>query len=150
MAELTHSHRANLEKLATYLEKLPKSYEHFDMKLYHSEDIYDGFDRPLSECGAVACALGHGPIAGIPLEDEHTLVYDERESGRQLLGVRWATYGRDSFTAGRSPVWHWLFDGQWDRNQPTHRDAAARIWYFLDNGKSPEGWSYKDDRWAVY
>jgi hypothetical protein len=62
---------ANLLKLAEYLEALPADYRHFDMELF----IKSGTEfRPtypakaeetIKHCGTAACAIGHGPSAGI-------------------------------------------------------------------------------------
>lgn len=67
--------RENLDKLATYLEGLRADYSGFRITTYYSHpDIglippscYQGY-----ECGSAACAIGHGPAAGIPIRGDAT------------------------------------------------------------------------------
>ena len=146
MDHIANARRANLEKLATYLEELPSGYEHFDMMGYFASKEYPGAkvvgqQRPPSKCGAVACAIGHGPSAGIEPRGEELLSNGE---------VIWSSYGRRNFIRDDVVAWGWLFASHWESSQPTHRDAAARIRYFLDNGEPPEGWSYEDRADHVY
>lgn len=150
MTKISQNHRANFEKLATYLEKLPKDYEHFDMTVFFSESYpFRTTLRVLAPgCGAVACALGHGPAAGVEMGDEHMIP----PQGPHDVGVslNWSDYSDDNFTPLGTTLWSWVFNESWDRKQPTHRDAAARIRYFLDNDRPPTHWSFDDDRWTVY
>ena len=62
----TPKQRANLAKLADYLDALPDDYERFDMDDFHDSASLDEViaGRPIS-CGSAACAIGHGPAAGI-------------------------------------------------------------------------------------
>ena len=143
MTKISQNHRANLEKLATYLEKLPKDYEHFDMSLFFSDERNTKkLDDPPG-CGAVACAIGHGPAAGIPLGPKD--IWTEAYYWPQ---VHWFEYSIREFGGGQGS--YWLFDIGWEDSQPTHRDAAARIWYYLDNDGPPKGFKIGDDRWTVY
>lgn len=71
----TPTQRKNLTKLAKFLAALPADYKRFNMQTYmgklKSDD--ENFwmpDNPqplqserLNECGACACAIGHGPAA---------------------------------------------------------------------------------------
>ncbi len=74
----TAAQRANLEALASYLEALPRNYRHFDIDFYHlDEDNCQVGPEAFKEewllrkhCGSAACAIGHGPYAGIPLKDD--------------------------------------------------------------------------------
>lgn len=74
------------------------------------------------ECGTVACAVGHGPGAGIaPMADDCT----------------WQRYAARVFGADRlmdDIVHGWCFDGAWTvlDNSPT--GAAQRIVYMLQHG----------------
>ena len=68
---------ANLRKLSAYLAALPKDYEHFDiMSFYWVESEHGGLypteikKVPLGQCGTSACAVGHGPFAGIPVRGD--------------------------------------------------------------------------------
>lgn len=145
-------HRDNLEKLAKYLERLPKDYDQFDMRDFMAEKMEPGrfvdyhyVPKPPSvgmlsvsrTCGAVACAIGHGPDAGIPLtnRDRHWRGY-----ARRVFGCD------DSFRE----LGVYIFNAKWRFEQNGHRSAAARIWYVLDNGCAPPNWSYYDDIYRVY
>lgn len=140
MPTLLPEHRANLAKLATYLESLPRDYcEHFfhmasfaTLPLFNGtatasvcpppENLIPDTDHTGYKCGAVACAVGHGPAAGIP----------------PLLGESWMGYCLRAFgtsTAGRNDTaWEWLFSSTWEMTDSTAKGAAARIRYFLDHG----------------
>ena len=67
----TAEQRANLAKLADHLDGLPRRYKHFNITTYASEDQHDMPIQPLdledTPCGTAACAIGHGPWAGIPV-----------------------------------------------------------------------------------
>jgi hypothetical protein len=127
--------RENLDKLATYLESLPADYEHFDMSRYllipggigsiAAELAYGADPTILNNCGTAACALGHGPAAGIPAE---------LEPG---YGIDWDQYAEENFTEDGN-VHDWLFSSFWDGVDDTHQGAAARIRYILDGNEVPE------------
>jgi hypothetical protein len=114
--------RTNLDKLATYLEGLPADYRHFGMSAYmQSVDRAHFFinQAPLAgSCGTIACAVGHGPAAGIPA-DEGT--------------VWWTDYGEKAFQLAPEE-WAWCFDSQWTVVDNTPHGAAKRIRYLLDHG----------------
>lgn len=137
--------RANFEKLATYLEKLPEAYEHFDMRVLFSVDNHRGDLTNPVKCGAVACALGHGPAAGVLLSPDMVYPYGS---------VDWTRYCDENFGTDvvkkTEIVYDWVFSERWETHQPNHRAAAARIWYLLDNEGPPAKWSYHDDIYTVY
>ena len=69
----TPEQRANLAKLADHLDALPDDYRGFAMADHYTHDDNSEM-RPgeassalPGECGACACAIGHGPSAGIPV-----------------------------------------------------------------------------------
>ncbi len=118
----------NLARLARYLRGLPADYRHFNMNEYYSDladsepETYDWektekFNEMAARggyqhCGAVACAVGHGPAAGIPLTcasgtGEDWVEYEER------------AFGVDFHVA--------FFAGSWSAVDNTARGAAARI-----------------------
>lgn len=121
--------RKNLEKLATYLEGLPKDYEHFDMRVYQKRasakaetdagwkperelQVHERIGRrKLSACGSAACAIGHGPSAGIRAtkSDWSWSAYAERVFGHSECGTSEGVYMFGSSQEG------------------DHRDAAKRI-----------------------
>jgi hypothetical protein len=121
--------RDNLDKLATHLEGLPKDYKHFDMSVYldgqdyFSEQQYQECKLPLNECGTVACALGHGPDAGI------CFLPEERNN--------WYQYSQ-RFIDGDNDLWYWLFSDQWSVIDNTPHGAAARIRYVLAGKELPD------------
>lgn len=141
--EVTAEQRSNLETLASFLERSvpPPTFsmktfvtvkKDFVLEEEFDEDRYfDSRDalnsRPslmkLSyytepDCGTVACAVGHGPLAGIaPLEDESWFEYSKRVFG--------APYGS---------LFRWLFDDNWANVDDTATGAAARIRYYLEHG----------------
>ena len=103
--ELTDTQRANLARLADYLETVPQSA--FDMESFEEE----------TDCGTVACAVGHGPAAGFP---------------KPVLEA-WTSYSSREF-APDSPAWDWCFFGRWSETDNTPQGAAARIRYMLEHG----------------
>lgn len=114
---------ANLEKLAAYLESLPDDYEYFDMfDFFWIKEQYSGYTRPEvaglpGDCGAVACAVGHGPAAGIPAH----------------YGEGWNRYSERVFDLP-DMAWDWCFSDAWKKVDNTPHGAAARIRYLLANG----------------
>lgn len=113
----------NLEKLASYLEGLPTDYEHFDMFDFFWVKNGGGYmypdEAPLPpECGAVACAVGHGPAAGLPA----------------LEGESWSHYSDRVFDLGETS-WNWCFSDRWKKVDNTPQGAAKRIRYMLEHGR---------------
>ena len=119
----TKEQNANLEKLANYLLALPEDYEHFDMGNFYYLEGFDEFTVPelrsannykelikLNKCGTAACAVGHGPAAGIPL----------------LNFKSWWSYSNKSFT-GNDLEWAWCFGGEWEGVDDTPKGAGVRI-----------------------
>ncbi len=115
--------KENLAKLAAYLAKLPDDYEKFNMWVYFSgraEGTYMTHGGTM--CGTAACAVGHGPAAGIK-----SPVYDS-----------WNDYCLQAFCIEtQTPEFEWLFGGSWNQVDNTPKGAAARIRYYLENGGIP-------------
>lgn len=134
--------RENLTKLAEYLEQLPVDYPHFDMLRYETFDdfsdlvnyVRNGRDDTVWVCGTVACAVGHGPSAGILFTD------NEMDDGVPRWGVyaeRFSTDWRERgwmFTGLANDGWWW----NWRTLDNTHRGAAARIRFLLDGNEVPD------------
>jgi len=117
----------NFTKLAKYLRSLPDDYDRFDMSHYHKYTtglvgaVYDFFSNIVYsadydpsqsehiECGTVACALGHGPAAGV------TTTSDD-----------WMEYYLANFS-GDHYVYDWCFHNDWVEIDNTHQGAALRI-----------------------
>lgn len=112
--------RDNLEKLANYLEQLPENYEHFGMWDFYSENNTNvspfAYILP-TVCGAVACAVGHAPAAGIPAKDEED----------------WNEYSDRVFELFMD-AWEWCFSPGWAGIDDTPHGAARRIRHLLENG----------------
>lgn len=127
---ITPEQRANLEKLATHLEALPADYSHFDMGSYFKKPTdqwgSDPKDAAAHTCGSVACAIGHGPFAGIPIaRDEYSWTnYAERVFG---------------FSDANNGAGEYLFSNEWEHVDNTVAGAAARIRFVLENG-CPDYW----------
>jgi len=127
-------HKANLLKLADYLENLPDDYEQFHMSDYmltRDGDYWETLgpdEQSKPVCGTVACAVGHGPAAGIR-------IYGDRD---------WTDYAYRVF--GKMPCddFHYMFGSEWSNYDNTPRGAAARIRTFVSLGIAPDGWSFDD------
>ena len=141
--ELEQRHIENLTKLANYLEKLPP--ENFDMFQFFAEGDADemsidgyAFLRPLEvtprqqRCGFVACAVGHGPDAGIPVKPEHS---------------NWHKYMRDQLIGtdhNLIELESWLFSSGWAKCDNTTQGAVRRIRHLLEYGVPTD--FYKDQQ----
>jgi hypothetical protein len=156
LEDLTPTQRSNLLKLADYLEALPANYEHFNMAYYARHfggcDIGagDGGALPatapekfLSNCGTIACAVGHGPAAGIPMQKSE---YEAVERDPVNHGIDWDSYAERVFGANLDGnLWHFLFSASWRFIDNTALGAAARIRYVLERGL-PERWEFETAR----
>lgn len=123
----TAEQAANLNKLADYLDGLPDDYAHFKMATYVGDYGNDGDDDGISyefdlgeadtdrvlNCGTCACAVGHGPLAGIrPLPDEAWHEYEERAFGVSVRDDDWeylfGPYNPDDAKAAASRIREYL------------------------------------------
>lgn len=111
---LTQEQKNNLRKLSDFLLS-GISHDGFDMEMYRNE----------TKCGTVACAAGHGPLAGI----------------EKLPTENWSAYCYRAFGAGVGLVsltslkmWTWLFGSEWKDTDNTPEGAAIRIQILLDRG----------------
>lgn len=95
----------NLQTLATYLAYEPTG-PRFDMGTCYS-----------AECDTVACAMGYGPVAGMP----------------KKINEAWAAYEHRVFHNNET-VYEWCFAFGWERIDNTRLGAAKRIQYLLDQG----------------
>jgi len=141
---LTNEQRVNLDKLALYLEGLPKDYKDFQMSEYFAVSGPKGYtERKLIEteyalknggvgkCGAVACAIGHGPSAGILFKAS------EFREDNGLYIASWELYC-ENFCGNASNEWRWMFGGNWSIWDNTPAGAAARIRYTLRHHEVPD------------
>lgn len=132
--------RENFERLAAHLENLVPPPE-FSMRLF--TNLLDGEDREymatgqIPACGTVACAAGHGPVAGILDPDaEDWNEYVERNFlGEPVDG---------KFDNNR--IYRWCFSCSWTDIDNTPTGAAKRIRYMLAHG-IPEHFRFCDSSW---
>ena len=117
---LTATQIRNLKQLAAYLES-GKLRADFNMTRF-AEHNHPG--PGLLTCGAVGCAVGHGPYAGVPKRTLETFSeYSDRAFGL-----------KDEYE-----VWAFLFDSDWARTTySTPLNVVARIHYFLKYGDPPD------------
>jgi hypothetical protein len=102
-----------------------------DQSLLDMGDFAEDYDEaedatPENPCKTCMCAVGSGPSAGIPFEEDETWVlYSER------------VFGLDS----SQRRWNFLFSEMWtnDINQ-----LVARLTLAID-GKIPKKWTYEDE-----
>lgn len=143
---LTKAQRTRLDKLATYLEGLPADYEHFGMKSWLRPKSWDEFDSVVryarenggvASCGTAACAVGHGPAAGVLVPSRHV----ENDY------VDWSGYSTMFVPSADGVEFTWLFASKWCGVDNHHYGAAARIRYLLDRGVPPEGFRVAGRYW---
>lgn len=172
MFKFAKEHRANLEKLATFLEGLPEDYQHFNMVTFACHNgtcevdfTADNFAKHpkelLENCGTVACALGHGPAAGVPVGrlflNRASLAYS---------GIDWDKYAKVRFGINRedqgyqndgtfrwqcgNKLWQFLFGPYWEETDNTPHGAAARIRFVLDGNDLPSERFYRPEHYESY
>lgn len=135
----TEPKKNNLIKLANYLMALPDDYENFEMSKFCAPSITYSphhYDPQTSvkevKCGAVACAVGHAPSAGI---------------GKYSRLNDWDEFSTKFLIATGSEDWEWCFSGAWADTDNTPKGAALRINYLLEKGlpnniyEQMNGWS---------
>lgn len=133
---------ANLKKLGDYLVSLPIDYLHFGMETFfydptQSTDYFGWSLKPPEDdsaemqnslmltgkeipCGTIACAIGHGPAAGIAFTKDD---------------VFWSDYSERVFGLEADGEAHeWLFGGWWHDIDNTAQGAGQRILDYLKNG----------------
>lgn len=149
---LTRSQRRNLAKLATYLESLPRRYRHFEMSDFtglNADDPsilkYAQHNGGIASCGTVACAVGHGPAAGILFRREE-IRFDMWD---QVYRADWWTYGT-RFAPDEDGHFDWAFGGDWSGVDNHHWGAAARIRYLLKHGGPPNGFEDAALKWRKH
>jgi hypothetical protein len=142
--DLTRTNRNRLAKLADKLESLPLRYKHFNMNIYidytnlQAARVYAQKNGGVNQCGTVACALGHGPAAGVFFPK--TMIGDRYRFDFDSAGLDWRGYATLFIgdKTNQDPIWHWLFGGAWEGCDNHHYGAAARIRYVLADLPLPE------------
>lgn len=158
---LSQKQRERLDLLATKLESLSPRYKHFEMKDFVDTEMVDReaimnyalHNGGVDKCGTVACAVGHGPAAGIlvprSMLDSTNGLYpiDWVKYSGLFVGLNW-THRRP-----QRDLWHFLFAGAWAEVDNHHYGAAARIRYILAGNPLPEDCNYYGDgvdrRWKT-
>ena len=116
--------RANLTVLAGFLERAVPPPE---FSMYNYISIRGNSDRlrlpanctpEVYVCGTVACAAGHGPLAGIEALPHET----------------WSEYTQRAFSGPDPNVFFYLFAADWTDIDDTPKGAAARIRRYLAEG----------------
>ena len=144
---LTPRRRENLAKLATYLEGLSKRYEHFSMRVF-AANFTDVVEYGLKNggvekygCGTIACAVGHGPAAGILVTPSHLEGKDDIDwfsyTAANFLGA-WKPFEFEDHIYSQPHLFAWLFGEAWADVDNHHHGAAARIRYLLAGNDLPE------------
>lgn len=124
---MNNEQRANLKMLADYLSKLPRNYKKFNIHNYYRVDNKNlSYGSVLDyRCGTSACAVGHGPAAGIKINfipNSHSSVSSWNDYCEAAFGVECL-----------SREYYWLFSEVFWPNS-NHFDAAKRINQFLSSG----------------
>ena len=119
--------KENLLKLANYLEQLPEDYDHFDMGRFAPEDITpERIHTEINQCGAVACSVGHAPIA-------------LKLSEKDIKDMNWLYISTNYLICKRTnkDEWAWCFSTEWYSIDNTAKGAAKRIKTLLEKGLPP-------------
>lgn len=115
--------RANLTRLADYLAtgQTAMEFDMWDFCRQRNGDSTKQIDYPAEHrCGTVACALGHGPAAGIEPD----------------YGENWWTYAQRFVPLDdiEDTIFQWIFGSGWRRTDNTPQGVAARIRWYLEKG----------------
>ena len=147
----------NCTRLAKYLESLPEDYEDFGMSdfILHEIDTdavvnYAKHNGGVSKCGTAACAVGHGPAAGILFPEADKYWHTVPTTSGPKLRPLWHPYSYlfIDCTGGRGALrlWEWCFAGEWANCDDHHYGAAKRIRYMLSRLDQAEPIPLCDDR----
>jgi len=142
--KLKNKQRERLTRLAIYLDTLPADYKEFEMATFleQKDDMegkhlhrYARKNGGVGVCGTSACAVGHGPSAGIPVP-KRFIDYDGT-----YCDVDWSDYA-ELFTGESQKLFTFLFSGGWSDIDNHHYGAAARIKYVLMGEDVPDAFEY--------
>jgi hypothetical protein len=90
----------------------------------------------LNNCGSAACAVGHGPAAGVRLLSSEIESWSGYRN-QKMYKIAWNDYCERAFGVDArcsDEEFEFLFQSSWVRIDNTPHGAAARIRYLLDNG----------------
>lgn len=117
--DITDEQEANLRKLAAYLWTLPADYPDFEMNRFTQDARgLSNSQAHVAQCGTAACAVGHGPIAGVAPRYRET----------------WWEYSKRAFFGAAEGLFTWCADEDWSKIDNTVHGAAARIEWALAFG----------------
>ena len=129
----------NIKILRDYLDGLPADYEDFDMKFYAADQERAANATPETGCGTSACAVGHGPAAGIPV-----LLSDGHKPGSQLFNDYCERVFISCDISGIEKkelcLWNFAFSCGWGSEI---KEAVARLDLILAQSV-PAEWSFED------
>jgi len=153
----------NLLKLAAYLDTLPDDYASFAMQTFFGLSAYELAPEMtereyalknggVGACGAVACAVGHGPSAGFLFPEDlldHLGCHAVNWSGytdRFFIEDYADASGDDLATA----QFEWMFSSGWSHCDNTPKGAAKRIRWLVNGGDlmtATEWWDEEAQEW---
>jgi len=145
---LTIEERERLTLLATYLDKLPADYQDFNMGHFFLGKTCDGsgelarqyalHNGGVASCGTAACAIGHGPSAGILVPE--SLITQKSRLDSFEWEIDWWGYSLlfTGLLEHRALLFDWMFGEGWRWADNHHYSAAARIKYVLAGEVIPD------------
>ena len=105
--DYTKTNKENLTKLRDYLAALPDDYQNLEMSCFAIAEHIAANATPETGCNTPACAVAHGPAAGIRMSKRYcynTGMYD------------FARYARDNFinlAGDAGDLFRFAFSGNW-------------------------------------
>lgn len=130
--ELTpEEQKQNLKELAKYLYNLGETYEGFHMSHYMTDigekslNPPDATGKDFHICGAVGCAVGHGPQVKTIKQPKFSPSWNQY--CEQAFGIP-VVFIHESL-----PAFAWCFDSDWSNMDNTPQGAALRIMGYLDD-----------------
>ena len=137
---VSEEQRANLLTLSNFLKSHnpPPKFDMYSFMRVRNNELEMGEEAYLvtpevyTRCGTTACAVGHGPLAGIPV-----LNYEKwSEYASRAFGARLDDYPGEP----NGILFGYLFGMDWRETDNTPEGAAARIDYYLKNGGVDDNW----------
>jgi hypothetical protein len=135
-SDMKKRHKKNLKKLAKFLIK-GEDLVNFDMGAFCIDNKGFHLAPQKHECGTVACALGHGPAAGIAVIERPAVVSEDGYASAVLRSnvLEWEIYCIENFGIDfAGDEFMFLFDDEWSGYDNTAKGAGHRIMWFLENG----------------
>lgn len=143
MTERTRQQIKNTQKLIEYLEGLPEDYKNFEMSYYCEDDMEDialKEDKDNKGCGTSACVVGHGPSAGIKVDDKFMTTNMDGD----IILVDWQSYSIEAF-GFEDGDWNFCFSPEWSNSV---EEAVTRL-KIANKGKTPDEFLTGEDDYSV-